>query len=165
LVGQPRRLATAPAIAECALWRKSCPAGWSLLSHLPLHAQRPITSRGGNRGKGRVRRCRALSYVPAIVRVGRATRRSELPRERISPLAHSCRAKWLWLTQFLALLHYASGLALVAATTGLGELARLERALRLAPEFIVTWATVYLIGQAVLWWRTSKRGQSQPTVQ
>src|ERR1700720_3951886 len=64
-------------------------------------------------------------------------------------VAPSGRAKWLRLTQFLALLHYASGLALVAATTGLGELARLERALRLAPEFIVTWATVYLIGQAV----------------
>jgi hypothetical protein len=80
-------------------------------------------------------------------------------------VAPSGRAKWLRLSQFLALLHYASGLALVAATTGLGELARLERALRLAPEFIVTWATVYLIGQAVLWWRTSKRGQSQPTVQ
>ena len=80
-------------------------------------------------------------------------------------VAPSGRAKWLRLTQFLALLHYASGLALVAATTGLGELARLERALRLAPEFIVTRATVYLVGQAVLWWRTSKRGQSQPTVQ
>jgi hypothetical protein len=79
-------------------------------------------------------------------------------------VAPSGRAKWLRLTQVLAVLQYASGLALVAATTGLGELDRLERAVRLAPEFIGTWATVYLIGQAVLWWRISKRSQLQPTV-
>ena len=72
-------------------------------------------------------------------------------------LAPSSRAKWLRVTQVLALLHYASGLALIAATTGLDELARLERELRISPEFIVPWAVVYLVGQAMLWWRVSRR--------
>jgi hypothetical protein len=79
-------------------------------------------------------------------------------------VAPSGRVKWLRLTQVLAVLQYASGFALVAATTGLGELNRLERAVRLAPEFIGPWGMVYLVGQAVLWWRISKRNQLLPTV-
>ncbi len=79
-------------------------------------------------------------------------------------VAPSGRTKWLRLTQLLALLHYASGLALIAATTGLGELARLTRVLRISPEFIVLWAAVYVAGQAALWWRASRRSQLRPTV-
>jgi len=71
-------------------------------------------------------------------------------------VAPSSRAKWLRLTQVLVLSHYASGLALVAGTTGLGEFARLERMGRTAPELIVLWAAVYLVGQIALWWRISR---------
>jgi hypothetical protein len=60
-------------------------------------------------------------------------------------------------------LHYASGLAL-AATTGLDEFAYLERLLRITPEFIVLWAAVYVVGQAALWWRISRRSERRPTV-
>ena len=63
--------------------------------------------------------------------------------------------------QVLALLHYASGLALIAATTGLGELARLTRVLRISPEFIVLWAAVYVVGQVTLWWRIARRNAAQ----
>lgn len=60
------------------------------------------------------------------------------------------------LTQILALLHYASGLALVA--TRAAELLPL-------PSFVnvylmvnvLVWATVYLAGQVALWWRISRR--------
>jgi hypothetical protein len=79
-------------------------------------------------------------------------------------VAPSSRAKWLRLTQVLALSHYASGLALIAATTGLSELARLARVLRLSPEFIVPWAAVYLVGQVALWWRASTPSERRPTV-
>jgi hypothetical protein len=80
-----------------------------------------------------------------------------------SLVAPSGREKWRGVTQVLALLHYASGLALVA-TTKLDELARLQRVLRSAPEVIILWAAIYLVGQVVLWWRTSKRSQRRPTV-
>jgi hypothetical protein len=79
-------------------------------------------------------------------------------------VAPAGRAKWLRLTQVLALLQYASGLALIAATTGLDELARLERVLRISPESIVLWAVVYVVGQVALWWRVSRRGERRPTV-
>ena len=79
-------------------------------------------------------------------------------------VAQSGRAKWCRITQVLALLHYASGLALIAATAQGFSWIRMERALRQAPEVIVAWAAIYLIGQGVLWWRTSKGSQLQPTV-
>jgi hypothetical protein len=72
-------------------------------------------------------------------------------------IAPSGRAKWRRLIQVLVLLHYASGLALIAATGGLDELAYVERLLRTTPEFIVLWAAVYLVGQVALWWRASRR--------
>src|SRR5882762_4487092 len=70
--------------------------------------------------------------------------------------ALSGRGKSLRLTQILALLHYCSGLALVA-TSG-AELLPL-------PSFVnvylmvnvLVWATVYLAGQVALWWRISSR--------
>jgi hypothetical protein len=55
---------------------------------------------------------------------------------------------WLRLSRSLALLHYASGLALIA-TAG-EEPARLQRLLQISPEAVM-WATVYLAGQAALW--------------
>jgi len=73
-------------------------------------------------------------------------------------------AKWRRLIQLLALLHYASGLALVAVTGGLEELAYLKRLLRITPEFIVLWALVYVVGQVALWWRVSRRAECRPTV-
>ena len=73
------------------------------------------------------------------------------------------RAKWRRLIQLLALLHYASGLALIAVTGGLEELAYLKRLLRITPEFIVLWALVYVVGQVALWWRVSRRGECRPT--
>lgn len=79
-------------------------------------------------------------------------------------VALSGRAKWRRLTQVLALLHYASGLALVATTLGLDELAYVERLLRTTPEFIVLWAAVYVVGQVALWLKASGRGQVGPTV-
>ena len=79
-----------------------------------------------------------------------------------SLVALSGRGKGLRRTQILVLLHYASGLALVAATdSGLPDLpADLKR----APELVIMWATVYLAGQVALWWQMSKRGQLRPTV-
>lgn len=73
-----------------------------------------------------------------------------------SSAALSGRGKSLRLTQILALLHYASGVALVA-TRG-AELLPL-------PSFVnvylmvnvLVWATVYLAGQVALWWRISSR--------
>src|SRR5262249_421347 len=73
-----------------------------------------------------------------------------------SLVAPSNRPKWRRLPRVLVLLQYASGLALVAATTGLDELTRLERVLRTAPEVVVPWAAVYLVGQVALWWRISR---------
>ena len=64
-------------------------------------------------------------------------------------LAPSGRAKWRRLTQVLALLHYASGLALVSATTGYSPLASIWRVLAM----MLVWAAVYLVGQVALWWR------------
>jgi len=76
-------------------------------------------------------------------------------------VAPSGRAKWRRLTQVLALLHYASGLTLIAATIALDDLARLERLLRITPEFIVLWAAVYVVGQVALWWRIARRNAAQ----
>jgi len=75
-------------------------------------------------------------------------------------LAPSGRAKRLRLTQVLALLHYASGLALIAATTGYDELRYLGRVL----EMMLVWAAVYLAGQVILWWRARGGGERGPTV-
>jgi len=72
-----------------------------------------------------------------------------------SLVALSGRGKRLRLTQALVLLCYGSGLALVA-TRGEGP-AYLERLLRAAPEFIVAWATVYLVGQVALWRQIGRR--------
>jgi hypothetical protein len=54
----------------------------------------------------------------------------------------------LRLFRILALLHYASGLALIVAARE--EPARLERLLQISPE-LVMWAMIYLAGQAALW--------------
>jgi hypothetical protein len=54
----------------------------------------------------------------------------------------------LRLARILALLHYASGLALIA-TAG-EEPSRLERLVQISPA-LVMWATIYLAGQAALW--------------
>jgi hypothetical protein len=54
----------------------------------------------------------------------------------------------LRLARILALLHYASGLALIA-TAG-EEPGRLERLVQISPA-LVMWATIYLAGQAALW--------------
>ena len=67
--------------------------------------------------------------------------------------ALSGRGVTRWLTPALALLHYASGLALLAI-----------RGAGLQPSFvniyvvayILVWAAVYLVGQAALWWRVSR---------
>ena len=76
-------------------------------------------------------------------------------------LAPSGRAKRLrLLTQVLALLHYALGLALIAATQGYDDLENLARVLAM----MLIWAAVYLVGQVALWWRASRRGESEPTV-
>ena len=72
------------------------------------------------------------------------------------------RGKGLRLTQILVLLHYASGLALVAATDG--GLPGLPADLKRTPELVVMWATVYLVGQVALWWQIAKRNQLRPTV-
>src|SRR5262252_6717917 len=77
--------------------------------------------------------------------------------------APSGRAKWRRLIQLLALLHYASGLALIAATGGLDELDYLKRLLRISPESIVLWAVVYVVGQVALWWRVSWCSENRPT--
>jgi hypothetical protein len=53
----------------------------------------------------------------------------------------------LRLSRKLVLLHYASGLALIAM--GGEEIGRLER-LPISPEFVM-WATIYAAGQAALW--------------
>jgi hypothetical protein len=66
------------------------------------------------------------------------------------------------LTQLLVLLHYASGLALLAVRGA--ELLPL-------PSFVniylivnvLVWATVYLVGQVALWWRMSRSAPHQPT--
>jgi hypothetical protein len=68
----------------------------------------------------------------------------------------------LRLTQVLVLLHYASGLALVAVTVS--SLPDVPADLKRAPELVVMWATVYLIGQVALWWQMSKRNQLRPTI-
>jgi hypothetical protein len=61
----------------------------------------------------------------------------------------------------LVLLHGVSGLAVVAAT--FGSLPDVLADLKLTPELVVVWATVYLVGQATLWWHISKRRRLRPT--
>src|SRR5262245_46927249 len=46
------------------------------------------------------------------------------------------------LTRVLVLLHYTAGLALVATTSG--ERAHLQFGLRMSPESMIVWATIYL---------------------
>jgi hypothetical protein len=76
--------------------------------------------------------------------------------------ALSGRGTSLRLTQILALLHYASGLALVM----------MRGADLMAPSsffnvyllvYVLVWAAVYLAGQVALWWRISRRTQPQVT--
>jgi len=69
-------------------------------------------------------------------------------------LAASGRVEVRRLAQVLAVLHYASGVALVVAND---EVTYLLRMLRISPEFIVVWATIYLIGQVALWRRITRR--------
>jgi hypothetical protein len=77
-----------------------------------------------------------------------------------SLVALSGRGRRLRAAQVLALLHYASGLALVAIARD--EPAHLQRVLQASPEFTVAWVTVYLVGQMALWWQIGRR--NQPTV-
>jgi hypothetical protein len=71
------------------------------------------------------------------------------------------RGKRLGLALVLVLLHYASGLALVAATVG--RVLDVPADLKRAGELVVMWAMVYLVGQAALWWHISKRHHLRPT--
>ena len=73
--------------------------------------------------------------------------------------ALSGRGPSLRLTRVLVLLHYASGLALVA-TTGAGPTGLAGE----VPVFFIVWAPVYLVGQAALWWRISRRNRLRATV-
>jgi hypothetical protein len=72
------------------------------------------------------------------------------------------RGEGLRLTQVLVLLHYASGLVLVAVTAS--SLPDVPADLKRAPELVVMWATGYLVGQVALWWQMRKRDQLRPTV-
>jgi hypothetical protein len=72
------------------------------------------------------------------------------------------RGRGLGLALALVPLHYACGLALVAVT--FRRVAEVHAELRLAPELVVMWATVYLVGQAALWWRISRRRRLRPRV-
>jgi hypothetical protein len=73
-------------------------------------------------------------------------------------VAPSSRGASLRLTLALVLLHYASGLALVAMT-GAGPIGLAGE----VPEFFLVWVPVYLVGQVALWWRISRRNQLRPT--
>jgi hypothetical protein len=72
--------------------------------------------------------------------------------------ALSGRGTSLRLTQILALLHYASGLALVTMRSA--ELLPLRSFVNVYVMVnVLVWATVYLAGQVALWWRISRRTQ------
>jgi hypothetical protein len=75
-------------------------------------------------------------------------------------VAPGARGKGLGLARFLVLLHYASGLALVASTVG--GLPDVLADLKRTPQLVVMWATVYLVGQAALWWQLGKRNHVRP---
>jgi hypothetical protein len=66
-------------------------------------------------------------------------------------VAPSGRAKWYGLIRALALAHYVSGLALVAAAEP--GMTYLGRVLRISPESVAIWLVVYVVGQVALWWR------------
>lgn len=66
----------------------------------------------------------------------------------------SSRGTILRLTQVLVLLHYASGLAVVA-TTGVGFTGLAGK----VPDGFILWGPVYLAGQVALWWQMSRRNQ------
>jgi hypothetical protein len=76
--------------------------------------------------------------------------------------ALSGRGRSLRLAQALTLLHYASGLALVA-TRGADLLPLPSFVNVYLMVYILVWATVYLIGQAVMWWRLVRRSKPTPT--
>ncbi len=62
--------------------------------------------------------------------------------------------KMLGLTLLLLLLQYVAGITLVVTTGAvLADLAR-DAWMTL---YVTVWATVYLVGQVVLWWRIVKR--------
>ena len=72
--------------------------------------------------------------------------------------ALSGRGISLRLAQILALVHYASGLALVTMRSA--ELLPLRSFVNVYLMVnVLVWATVYLAGQVALWWRISRRTQ------
>src|SRR6185369_10226489 len=60
------------------------------------------------------------------------------------------------LAAALLLLHYASALALVATAD-----LTLKGIANKIPDFVFAWAPVYLLGQAVLWWRMVRGVQAK----
>ena len=66
--------------------------------------------------------------------------------------------RWTRLAASLLLLHYLSGLALVAATGA--DLRGLAGEL---PDGLLMWAPVYLLGQVALWWRIIGGSRLRPT--
>ena len=76
--------------------------------------------------------------------------------------ALSGRGRLLRLTQVLVLLHYASGLALVAILAP--DLVPLPSFINVwVISYVVVWATIYLVGQVVLWWWIKSRNHLRPT--
>jgi hypothetical protein len=80
----------------------------------------------------------------------------------LGSLVAQARGKGIALALVLVvLLHYASGLAVVAAT--FGSLPDVLADLKRTPELGAVWATVYLLGQATLCWQISKCRRPRPT--
>ncbi|MBO0883494.1 MAG: hypothetical protein J2P17_24800 [Mycobacterium sp.] len=73
-------------------------------------------------------------------------------------VARPDRRASLSLARNLVLLHYVSGLALIA-TTGAGVRGLAGE----VPDLFIVWALFYLAGQVVLWWRLTRRSQLRPT--
>lgn len=70
--------------------------------------------------------------------------------------AFAALPEMLRLTQFLIVLHYVSGLALVAASGAV--LADLVRGFWVM-VYVAAWATVYFMGQVALWLRIARHNQ------
>jgi hypothetical protein len=73
-----------------------------------------------------------------------------------SLVALSGRGKTLRLTQVLVLLHYASGLVLVAVFAGPLPSSP-EVVVKWVTIYLAVWGTVYLVGQVALWSRIVRR--------
>jgi pheromone shutdown protein TraB len=69
-----------------------------------------------------------------------------------SLVALAGRGKSLRFTRLVVLLHYASGLAVVAVT-GAGVRGLADE----VPDFFIAWAPTYLVGQVALWWQITGR--------